>query len=187
MRRCGLERRLRQLALSRTSYFVKFHENSGHFLQIVSGGPVPKIALLFLQNLAEPKSGLRSFERRQKSSMTHHTRARRQFQRLAGRRSRLQGADQMMTSTVNSQTSHDSASIPPSELLAHSVDQVLGHVERRSTAPQDDFVNAAKALNALPLPTADFGQAINNLRNVRAYMQTREWGAAEYELTSFQR
>jgi hypothetical protein len=93
----------------------------------------------------------------------------------------------MLTSTVSSRTPHSSTLAPPRELLERSIVQVLDQIERRATVADQHFANAAKALNALPLATADFGQAINNLRNARAYLQAREWGAAKYELVSFRR
>ena len=75
----------------------------------------------------------------------------------------------------------------PGDLLRHSIDHLLRGIESGDANHNEHFKNAFRALGALPLPTGDFGQAVNNLRNAHVYVQSEEAGAAAFELSSLQR
>ena len=50
--------------------------------------------------------------------------------------------------------------------------------------PSDDLPEVCQLLESLPMATGEFGVAVNRLKNARRYLQSRERGAARWELAS---
>jgi hypothetical protein len=69
--------------------------------------------------------------------------------------------------------------------ITHSVDQCLGRLLQKrhlDEAAQDDFAAVRSMLEAMPLPTDQFGLACTRLENAQHYLRYTEPGAAWYEL-----
>ena len=49
-------------------------------------------------------------------------------------------------------------------------------------SPYEDLIRIESFLDSLPLATDEYGLAQNRIRNARRYFQSREVGAARYEL-----
>ncbi len=67
----------------------------------------------------------------------------------------------------------------------HSMNQCLGRLlqtRQLDEAAQDDFAVVRSLLEAIPLPTDQFGLACTRLHNAQHYLRHTEPGAAWYEL-----
>ena len=78
-----------------------------------------------------------------------------------------------------------SATTTTVEQITQSVNQCLGRLLQKrqlDEAAHDDFAAVRSMLEAMPLPTDQFGLACTRLKNAQHYLHYTEPGAAWYEL-----
>lgn len=70
----------------------------------------------------------------------------------------------------------------PAETLLRSLQILLQQIVSNKRNYDQYLSQSQQALAALPLTTAEFGQATMAIQNVQQYLQHNEMGAARYEL-----
>ena len=70
----------------------------------------------------------------------------------------------------------------PTQSLVAAINKALKCVEARKLIPRSIFAEAQNALDALPLPTAEYAKYLCNIRNAESYVLRTEFGAARFEL-----